>query len=83
MGIKDLFSLPVSLIVERSSARYPAGNGSADGDAVKARLLDYLTDTIDGAISSYEFSTTSENGLVYIILTATCNENIAVLSDSA
>ena len=83
MGIKDLFSLPVSLVTTSVSARYPADSINADPAEVQAHLMTYLGDNIDGEISSYEFSSFSEGDAVYITLSAMCNENIARLSGHA
>jgi len=83
MGIKDLFALPLSLLITQTSDVKPCGHAGADMQAVKARLLCNLDGAIDGKVLSYEFSSYTEETAVYITLTARCNENIAKLSESA
>lgn len=48
---------------------------------MKARLCEYLNNSIDGEILSKGYSVTREGGVVYVTMTAHCLEDIAEISE--
>ena len=78
IGIKGVFSLPLSLVVELYRPYRTAGRAEVDLPAAEARALAALAGEIDGEIESYSFE--EREGL--LILRAHCIENIALTKES-
>lgn len=81
LGIKGLFASPISLISQELVLREQSGIFYCDEAAMKARLCEYLNNSIDGEILSKGYSVTREGGVVYVTMTAHCLEDIAKISE--
>ena len=77
LGIKGVFSFPLSLVVEEFRPYEKEGGFRPDADAAEKRILGALSDEIDGEIVSAEF----ERGEGWLLLRAHCRENIAILQE--
>ena len=77
LGIKGLFTLPVSIITERYvSYEYSAGE-CCTARELEDRLKDWLENSIDGKIETISFSHAESGGLLLVTMRARCLENIA------
>lgn len=77
LGIKGLFTLPVSIITEQYvSYEYSAG-GCCTARELEDRLKDWLENSIDGKIETISFSHAESGGLLLVTMRARCLENIA------
>lgn len=81
LGVKGLFSLPVTLIREERRPRVPLEAWADREEEMKAKLLRRLEGQIDGEILSAEFTVTRNGGLLSVTLSAVCSENIAVTEE--
>lgn len=77
LGIRGLFAMPVRLIREELRPRLDTGEEAARAEEMKADLLRYLQDRIDGEIVSYTFTVSRTEELLLVTLRAACVENIA------
>jgi len=81
IGIKGVFALPVTLIVERIIPYGIDGSAGPDFDAMAQRLYTSLEKNVDGEITSHSAVSGSRGGLDFVVLRASCLENIAELSE--
>lgn len=77
LGIEGLFLLPVSIIKEELSFYQTETGPSAAGEEMKAALLAYLRQTVDGEVLETDFSFSDGGELLCVTLYAHCLENIA------
>ncbi len=74
--LKGLFSLPITLIEERTSdCAALAASGGAE-ERMAAELLDTLTQSVNGEILRSNCTVYRADGLVYVCLRAECSESI-------
>ena len=76
LGVQGLFALPLRIVCETYVRRLP-GEGSADPDAMAARLETCLQARIDGEIRERSFTGWEKDGTQYVNMRARCFENIA------
>ena len=76
LGVQGLFALPLRFVCETYVRRLP-GEGSADPDAMAARLETCLQAQIDGEITERSFTEWEKDGAQYVTMRARCLENIA------
>lgn len=77
LGIKGLFTLPVSIITERYICYDYAAGGCCTARELEDRLKDWLENSIDGEIETISFSHAESGGLLLVTMRAKCLENIA------
>lgn len=76
-GIRGLFVLPVTLVVEELRPYRLSGTVPADTAAMGARLEARLTDGLRGVVLSSSVTEGDNGGLAVVTLRAACRENIA------
>ncbi len=77
IGAEGLFSLPVSIVVERLCPYTPGEMSPADMEGRQQRLYDALSSLIRGEIVEHSFKSSEAHGLSILYLSAQCSENIA------
>lgn len=77
LGIKGLFSTPLTLLRTERYSLLPPGAERDRTEEMKARLLRRLEESIDGEVLEYSFSAGRSGGLLVVTLRARCSENIA------
>jgi len=79
--IKNVFALPLTVVVERITPYESAGSAVNDTDAMAQRLYEQLEKNVDGEILSHSAVSGNRDGLDFVSLRASCLENIAELSE--
>ena len=77
LGIKGLFTLPVSIITEQYICYDYAAGECCTARELEDRLKDWLENSIDGKIETISFSHAESGGLLLVTMRAKCLENIA------
>lgn len=80
-GIRGLFALPVTLVVEELRPYRLSGTVPADTAAMGARLEARLTDGLRGVVLSSSVTEGDNGGLAVVTLRAACRENIAQVKE--
>lgn len=80
-GIRGLFALPVTLVVEELRPYRLSGTVPADTAAMGARLEARLEDGLRGVVLSSSVTEGNNGGLVVVTLRAACRENIAQVKE--
>lgn len=81
-GIRGLFALPVTLVVEELRPYRLSGTVPADTAAMGARLEARLTDGLRGVVLSSSVTEGDNGGLAVVTLRAACRENIAQVKEN-
>lgn len=81
-GIRGLFALPVTLVVEELRPYRLSGAVPADTAAMGARLEARLTDGLRGVVLSSSVTEGDNGGLAVVTLRAACRENIAQVKEN-
>lgn len=81
-GIRGLFALPVTLVVEELRPYRLSGAVPADTAAMGARLEARLTDGLRGVVLSSSVTEGDNGGLAVVMLRAACRENIAQVKEN-
>lgn len=82
-GIRGLFALPVTLVVEELRPYRLSGTVPADTAAMGARLEARLEDGLRGVVLSSSVTKGDNGGLAVVTLRAACRENIAQVKEYA
>lgn len=77
LGIRNIFSLPLTIITEEYFPYSRTENASPDVEGMKERLLRDLDADVEGEILSSGFVSESKGGLVKVTMRCECIENIA------
>ena len=80
-GIRGLFALPVTLVVEELRPYRLSGAVPADTAAMGARLEARLEDGLRGVVLSSSVTEGDNGGLAVVTLRAACRENIAQVKE--
>lgn len=80
-GIRGLFALPVTLVVEELRPYRLSGTVPADTAAMGARLEARLEDGLRGVVLSSSVTKGDNGGLAVVTLRAACRENIAQVKE--
>ena len=80
-GIRGLFALPVTLVVEELRPYRLSGTVPADTAAMGARLEARLEDGLRGVVLSSSVTEGDNGGLAVVTLRAACRENIAQVKE--
>lgn len=80
-GIRGLFALPVTLVVEELRPYRLSGAVPADTAAMGARLEARLMDGLRGVVLSSSVTEGESGGLAVVTLRAACRENIAQVKE--
>ena len=80
-GIRGLFALPVTLVVEELRPYRLSGAVPADTAAMGARLEARLEDGLRGVVLSSSVTKGDNGGLAVVTLRAACRENIAQVKE--
>lgn len=81
-GIRGLFALPVTLVVEELRPYRLSGTVPADTAAMGALLEARLTDGLRGVVLSSSVTEGDNGGLAVVTLRAACRENIAQVKEN-
>ena len=81
-GIRGLFALPVTLVVEELRPYRLSGAVPADTAAMGARLEARLMDGLRGVVLSSSATEGESGGLAVVTLRAACRENIAQVKEN-
>lgn len=81
-GIRGLFALPVTLVVEELRPYRLSGTVPADTAAMGARLEARLEDGLRGVVLSSSVTKGDNGGLAVVTLRAACRENIAQVKEN-
>ena len=81
-GIRGLFALPVTLVVEELRPYRLSGTVPADTAEMGARLEARLTDGLRGVVLSSSVTEGDNGGLAVVTLRAACRENIAQVKEN-
>lgn len=81
-GIRGLFALPVTLVVEELRPYRLSGTFPADTAAMGARLEARLEDGLRGVVLSSSVTEGDNGGLAVVTLRAACRENIAQVKEN-
>ena len=81
-GIRGLFALPVTLVVEELRPYRLSGTVPADTAAMGARLEARLEDGLRGVVLSSSVTEGDNGGLAVVTLRAACRENIAQVKEN-
>lgn len=80
-GIRGLFAMPVTLVVEELRPYRLSGTVPADTAAMGARLEARLEDGLRGVVLSSSVTEGDNGGLAVVTLRAACRENIAQVKE--
>ena len=80
-GIRGLFALPVTIVVEELRPYRLSGTVPADTAAMGARLEARLEDGLRGVVLSSSVTEGDNGGLAVVTLRAACRENIAQVKE--
>jgi len=81
LGVEGLFALPVTVVREEILYFQKEVGRWMQNDETGRRMLEELSEAIDGEILSSSVSYSESDGLHYVTLRASCRENIAVNQD--
>ena len=81
-GIRGLFAMPVTLVVEELRPYRLSGTVPADTAAMGARLEARLEDGLRGVVLSSSVTEGDNGGLAVVTLRAACRENIAQVKEN-
>lgn len=76
LGADGLFAMPVSFAAEIYRRPETVTAACADEEGMKKRLLDTLTDSIDGTAEDVRFTVSRKNGVLCVTMRASCLEEI-------
>ena len=82
VGIKGLFTLPLSLVREEYIYYKLRSVQYSDEDNMFARMHAQLSDNIDGTVLEHSFSSFQTSDVLYASMRAHCIENIALTRES-
>lgn len=81
LGVKELFALPVTFIVEEYIPYVLSDEPTDYADEMAEHLEAYLMSHVRGEVKSRSVTAAESDGLMIVTLRAACEENIAVLRE--
>lgn len=81
LGVRGLFALPVTLIMEEYIPYELSGEPTHRADEMGENLTAYLMSHVRGEVKSSSVTASESGGLVIVTLRAACEENIAELRE--